>query len=630
MANLREAFEYASQNPDSDFAKNLEQLASSGALNEEAKKYNIDLSLFQPKTETSTMTQKQSVGDTGLKGIADFTGGKELSQGLGQAIAQPKISKQIEQTQSDQMRIQGDLINRIREKRVAGEDTSRLEIALKNLTGEIQTTGDEAVGLLNQADLTDKQVIGDALQLATTVASIGALKGASAGKLPAVEGVIKSTTKSGAIGKGALQGMKTGAISGGAFGSITGTSQALQEDKDAKGIIEDTAKGGILGATTGLVLGGITGAISGGLKGRQLRKAVLDNKNIPAEKTTQFKQKAIEIAKQQGIDDTDIKFISSMNKPDRIKAEKMIDLAEKASTDKRVIERPIDIVGDSMVDRVKFIQSQNSKAGKLVDQTAKSLKGQNIDATPVRERALSLLEDAGVFANPDGTPNWSKSVFNKTPDIKNKIMRAFSDLPAGEMDAYDLHNFKKSIDEVVNYGVKGEGLKGKSATILKSVRNTADEILDNSFMDYNKANTDYKNTKEVLEIANDLFGKKVGVVKERGGQLLRSVFSNNTQRPRVLSLVEKLDEVARQYGAKFDDNLVDQALFTEILEDVYGTQATTSLQGQVQRAVSGGQRVVEGLRNPIKGAGDVLATIAEKTAGITPENKKKILSALLK
>jgi hypothetical protein len=50
MANLKEAFEYASQNPDSSFAKNLEKLASSGSLDGEAKKYGIDLTPFKPKS----------------------------------------------------------------------------------------------------------------------------------------------------------------------------------------------------------------------------------------------------------------------------------------------------------------------------------------------------------------------------------------------------------------------------------------------------------------------------------------------------------------------------------------------------------------------------------------------------
>jgi hypothetical protein len=51
MGNIREAFEYAAKNPNSDFAKNLKSLAESGALNVEAKKFGIDLSSFQEKEE---------------------------------------------------------------------------------------------------------------------------------------------------------------------------------------------------------------------------------------------------------------------------------------------------------------------------------------------------------------------------------------------------------------------------------------------------------------------------------------------------------------------------------------------------------------------------------------------------
>lgn len=566
-----------------------------------------------------------------MEKVADFTGGKEIAQGIAQAWNLPQASKQLDDMLEQATTQQSDFLAKRKEIKAQGGDTSAIDKALKLNAENLAKIGAGAEAMLNPNDLTSKQVIGDALQLATTITSAGSLKGATSGVLPATEGIIKGVTKAETVGKGILQGAKTGAITGGAFGASTGASQALQEDKTAGEILTDTALGGLGGVVTGGILGGVTGAISGGLKGRQLRKAVLEGKTgLPEEKITAVKQKAIDMAKQQGFDETDIKFMSSMKPTDKIKAQKMIELAEKATLDKRALERPIDVVGDSMVERIKFIQSQNSKAGKLVDTTAKQLKGQKINATPVRERALSLLEDAGVYANPDGTPNWSKSVFNKTPELKNKIMRTLADLPAGEMDAYDLHNFKKSIDEVVNYGVKGEGLKGKSANILKAVRNSADELLDTTFDNYNTANTDYKNTREVLDITGDLFGKKSGISKQRGGQLLRSVFSNNTQRPRVLSLVEKLDEVSKQYGGKFDDNLVDQALFTEIIEDIYGTQATTSLQGQVARAVKGSQKVIEGIRNPLKGAGELVATIAEKTAGITPENKKKILSALLK
>lgn len=555
--------------------------------------------------------------------VADFTGGKELAQAGAVALAKPFVSKKIDETQAMQDDVQNRLIERIKDKDARGEDTTALKTALKELGGEIVATGQSAAELLNPNDLTPSQVVGDALQLATTAGG-SKVAGTVAGKAKAATGVVQ----------GLVQGAGSGAAGGAIVGGATGVSQELQKDgeKTLGSVLEQGAKGAVGGAIAGSILSGVAGAISGGLKGRALRKAVLDNKVAIGEiavDNTLLNKKAVDIAKQQGFDDVDIQFLQTMKPTDRIKANKMIELAQKASVDKRAIERPIDVVGDGFVERIKFIQGKNSAAGQAVDTTAKALKGQTVDATPVREKALALLEDAGVYANPDGTPNWSKSIFNKTPELKNKIMKSLSDLPNGEIDAYDLHNFKKSIDEVVNYGVGGEGLKGKSGNILKAIRTQADDVLDSTFESYNKANTDYKITRTVLDEADDLFGKKVGLSKERGGQLLRSVFSNNTQRPRVLSLIESVDKTAKQYGGKVKGNLVDQALFTEILEDVYGTQATTSLQGQVRRAVSGTQKVLAGVRDPIKGAGEAIATVAEKTAGISPENKKKVLKALL-
>jgi len=162
------------------------------------------------------------------------------------------------------------------------------------------------------------------------------------------------------------------------------------------------------------------------------------------------------------------------------------------------------------------------------------------------------------------------------------------------------------------------------------LRASADDVLDQTFESYNKANTDFRNTKVVLDEAKDLFGRKAGFSKEKGGQLLRAVFSNNNQRPRVLKLVADLDNTSKLYGKEFSDSLVDQAIFTEILEDIYGTQATTSLQGQVARAVNGTQRVMAGIRDPIKGVGDLIATGAEKSIGVSEENKRKVLEALIR
>jgi len=87
MANLKEAFEYAAQNPTSDFANNLKELAGSGSLDQEAKKYGIDLTVFKPKVEqpsqmsrlgTDLLNRAKNVGSQ-IKEIGDAEGAVETA-----------------------------------------------------------------------------------------------------------------------------------------------------------------------------------------------------------------------------------------------------------------------------------------------------------------------------------------------------------------------------------------------------------------------------------------------------------------------------------------------------------------------------------------------------------------------
>lgn len=214
--------------------------------------------------------------------VLDFTGGKEIAQGLGQAIANPEISKQIEETQKQQFEIQGNLIKAIRAKRAEGEDTTKLDKALSDLTIEISKTGTGAEKLLNQDEITTKQVLGDALQLGTTIASVGTFgagaKGLTTGVLgKAKPSVVTELSKGVGIVKGTIQGAKTGAIAGGAFGASTGVSQGLQEDKSIADIAKEGVIGGIGGGITGGILGGVIGGVTGGIKGTQIKKATKED-----------------------------------------------------------------------------------------------------------------------------------------------------------------------------------------------------------------------------------------------------------------------------------------------------------------------------------------------------------------
>jgi len=613
--SLQKAIEQAKSNPTSKFSQDLRKAIESGQLDVAAQKQGVDLTPFgrQPVKEKSPLTER----------IADVTGGKEIAQGFGQALAQKGTQKLIEETQKEQFDLQGKLVAQIKTAKEQGRDTTRLENALNLLNEDVQEFGSGAEKLLNPNELTNKEVVGDALQLATTAGG-AKVAGAVAGK------AVGATT----AGQGFIQGAKAGLTGGAVTGAASGAAQGLQANKDTEGILTDTAMGAGIGGLGGAIIGGIIGGVSVSMNGKELRQEVLKQQIASGQKPPPPPpaQKArLREAKLQGFEDQDIDFVSSMNSIDKTKAQKMVDIADKASKNKRVLERPIDVVGDSMVDRIKFIENANKDAGKNLNEVAKSLRGQAVDANNIEKTAQSLIDDLGITRTPTGKLNFDNSVFKNTPAIQKKLNKFINEIPTGQADAYDVHIFKKSIDELVEFGTQGEGLKGNAERILKALRASADEALDTTFDTYNQANTDFANTKNILNQAEELFGKKVGIKsKERGGQLLRSVFSNNTQRPRVLKLVEELDLIAKNYGGKFDDNLLDQALFTEILEDVYGTQATTSLQGQVQRAVTGGKKIVEAIKNPVQGAGELVAGATEKILGISPENKKKILMELLK
>lgn len=569
-----------------------------------------------------------------LEGVGDFTGISGFGKSLAVGADAGKRTKQVEKQLNEAMGIQTNLLAKIKEKRASGEDTTRLMDALEQLSESIQKMGGSATDFATQG-LKDEEVIGSALKFASTVIGAGTLPGAGFKTLGA------QTFKEG-LKTGAIQGAKTGAL----FGGLSGAGQEI-EDSNIDSILGEggyadkffrgAVKGGATGALTGAVIGGLVGGVTGGLRGRALRNKILDTQQNLGQKTKividdlpPADKKTIEIARTQGFDDRDIEFLRTMDKTDKKTAQNMINIAEKASKDRRVIERPIDVVGKNFTDRISFASEINKKAGSAVDEAAKALKGQPIQEglDTLQENIIKKLENSGVGISPEGKLDFTNSVFKNTPAIQKELQKVISTIPDGS-DAYQLHIFKKTIDEMVEYGTKGEGLKGQGKNILKGIRSSVDDLLDNTFESYNKANTDFRLSREMLDVAEELFGKAGIESKERGGQLLRSVFSNTTQRPRVLQFAANLDEFAKNYGKKFDGNLVDQTMFTELLEDVYGTQATTSLQGQVERAVKNANKVTTLLRDPIKGVGELAAEGYEKIAGVSDETRKKILFSLL-
>ncbi len=189
-------------------------------------------------------------------------GGGKIGEGIGQAIAAPGIQRNISQEERETEALQQKLLTRIRERKQSGEDTSRLEKALKS-SQDLATTLSDVQQDFGESLITGKEIAGSALRLGTTLA------GGAIGRLGAKTFALgKATTFAG----GALRGAGAGALGGGIFGGLQGAGLGLEAEKDLEGTLKSAATGTVLGVLAGGAIGTLTGGVSGVLKGKQIAR----------------------------------------------------------------------------------------------------------------------------------------------------------------------------------------------------------------------------------------------------------------------------------------------------------------------------------------------------------------------
>lgn len=250
---LKSGIDFAKKNPDSPQAIELRKRIESGMYASELNQLKQQPSIAYAPSQKDNIIEK----------IGNFTGGTKIAQGIATSYASSKISKDLAETTKLQNEAQDRIINQIQKNKSEGKDNTKLIEALQELNKNSLDLAQGTEKLLNPEGLTGKQIIGDALQLGTTVLG--------AGQIP---GVARSATGATGIVKGAIQGAKSGAIAGGVYGASSGVSNALKEDKSALDIAKSGAFGALGGVVTGGVIGGVTGGVSGGI-----RQAVVNKQN---------------------------------------------------------------------------------------------------------------------------------------------------------------------------------------------------------------------------------------------------------------------------------------------------------------------------------------------------------------
>jgi hypothetical protein len=354
------------------------------------------------------------------------------------------------------------------------------------------------------------------------------------------------------------------------------------------------------------------------------------------------KLKADPLAKEsikQGFDQSVIAAVKGSTKADKIKMSEMVDVMKKGKENAlfAMKNRPSDIAGNSLLERINHVKTVNRTAGKQVDDAAKALKGKQVNFDQPINNFMDSLDEMGVRIKelkPDFRGSDIEGLAGPEAAIKNIVKRLSSGKRGATPDAHELHRMKRYIDEIVTYGKEGEGLKGKTERILKSLRRDLDDTLDSNFPDYNTANTTYADTVGALDAFQDVAGKKMdlfGVNADKAtGTLLRRMMSNAQSRVNLVDAVDTLESISKKYGGTFTDDISSQMLFVDELDNVFGPVARTSLAGETAKGIRKGAEAITGQRTIGGTALEIGAAGIEKLRGINEEGAFNAISELLK
>ena len=333
---------------------------------------------------------------------------------------------------------------------------------------------------------------------------------------------------------------------------------------------------------------------------------------------------------KQGFDEGVVAAIKGSSTLDKAKMLNMVRRLERGKRDAKFAakNRPADIAGDSLLERVKHVKTVNKDAGKQLNNIAKGLRGQQVDLTQEVRAFFDDLREMGVSVNENLAPNFSGSVIDDIAPAKrliSNLTRRIRQNP--NADAFDAHTFKKIIDEQVTFGKSAKGLGGQAERVAKKLRANIDSKLDNTFPVYNEVNTRFADSVKAIDALQDAAGKKLNLfgpnADKATGTLLRRLTSNAQGRVLLMDAIDELETVGRRYGGNFSDDILSQMMFADELDAMFGTVARTSLAGETKKAI---QAARGGLSERLI---DAAGELAEKARGINEANAIKSMKELL-
>jgi hypothetical protein len=345
---------------------------------------------------------------------------------------------------------------------------------------------------------------------------------------------------------------------------------------------------------------------------------------------------------KQGWKDGTIASIKAASDADRQAMTKMLNIFKMGEKSEkfRATNRAADILGNTVESRINYITGANKEAGNAINQIANSqLKGQRVDFDPAINSFIDDLGALGVKveldANGIAKANLQGSDIQGDRQAQRVLNSVLERLSATNVpDAFGLHTAKRFIDTQVDYGKRSlaNPLTAQAERTLKTLRRNLNETIGESFPDYKAANTKYSDTISALDDLQKSAGTQINFdspnAEKALGVAMRKLTSNYGTRANLIDALDKANQTATKYGMKINDDVINQLIFVNELDRMFGAAAQTSLKGQVAEAMQTGVDIARG--NVASRAFDLLAQKAENLRGVNKENAVKAMEELLK
>lgn len=513
------------------------------------------------------------------------------------------------------------------------------ELLSGNVSGAKQAFTDTRV--LGQAPVRSlKDLAGTALEIGSYAVPVGA--GAKVASNVARTGL--QSLRQGAVAGARLAG--TGAVAGG----LTGTGQALQEDR---AIFPSALQGATVGAIATPALGAVGAVVGAGV--RKLASMLPERPVTPISPTvpqpttsvapktpkpflSQVKQSVQKeqrgkVAKEL----EDIGFQKDVqnlivNATDETKA-KMNELFKRAEQKdvSRLANQPIYKLAQDFQQSLKTISKEaQQNANKIKAAVAKS-PNTVIDTSSAQKNFLRELNKYGASVGNDGKIIFGPRITN-TAD--QKILQETFDFISQPQGVVDLYRRNQAIFDALKLGKANNELsiaENATAKLRTDLQKLVGEKLG-----IREQSKNFARLNSLVEPINKLLGtrytpEEVATLKTQ--EIIGRLLNRNTGRPTAL-LQQVVKESAKLQGKNPDkawSEFLRQVEFTDVLEDVFGIAPSRSLKTQVGTGALGAAEAVADVAiDRVVPFGSTIKTVAKGFMGREKPLKQEQIKALKK